>query len=217
MSTRVEFYAARHESQHMLKNNPGSGSEAPAAPALKKSDRTRAAILEAARALFAERGFEGATVRDVAARAAVDPALVIRYFGNKEALFVSAVDFELHLPDVAALKAGKEGEVLVRHFFEVWEREPTATGMTILLRSAITNEAAAEKMREVFREQVMAAIARNGPRAEASMRAGLVATQLLGLALCRYVLKLPGIATAAPEELVSALAPTIQGYLSGRS
>jgi AcrR family transcriptional regulator len=200
----------------MLKNNPGGSPEAPAAPPLKKSDRTRAAILEAARALFAERGYEGATVRDVAARAVVDPALVIRYFGNKEALFVSAMDFELRLPDVAAAKAGHEGEALVRHFFEIWEQGPTATGMTILLRSAITNEAAAEKMREVFREQVMSAVARSVPRTAAPMRAGLVATQLLGLALCRYVLKLPGIATAPPEELVAAVAPTIQAYLSGR-
>lgn len=183
---------------------------------MKKSDRTRASILESARALFAERGYEGTTVRDVASAAAVDPALVMRYFGNKEELFVRATEFELQLPDVAALKGGHEGEVLVRHFFEIWERGPSATGMTILLRSAVTHEAAADKMRDMFAQQVLPAVARHGSRTTAPLRAGLIATQLLGLALCRYVLKIPCIATAAPEELVASLAPTIQGYLAAR-
>jgi AcrR family transcriptional regulator len=199
-----------------LKNSPARKSPAPAEPPLKKSDRTRASILEAARALFAEHGYEGTTVRDVAASAAVDPALVIRYFGNKEELFVRATEFELQLPDVAAMASGNEGEALVRHFFGIWEQGASATGMTIMLRSAVTNEAAAEKMREVFRQQVLPAVARHGPRATAPMRAGLIATQLLGLALCRYVLKIPGIATSSPEELVKAVAPTIQSYLSAR-
>ena len=198
----------------MLKNDPARKSAPQPAAPLKKSERTRAAILESARALFAERGYEGTTVRDVAAAAAVDPALVMRYFGNKEGLFVSATEFELQLPDVATKASGSEGEVLVRHFFEIWERGPSATGMTILLRSAVTNEAAAEKMREMFRQQVLPAVARTGPRATAPMRAGLIATQLLGLALCRYVLKIPGITAAAPEEIVRSMAPTIQSYLS---
>jgi AcrR family transcriptional regulator len=200
----------------MLKNTPAGKSAAPAGPAQKKSDRTRASLLEAARALFAERGYEGTTVRDVAAVAAVDPALVIRYFGSKEELFVRATEFELQLPDMAAQKTGKEGEVLVRHFFETWELRESATAMTILLRSAIGNEAAADKMREMFAQQVLPAVARTGSRSTAPMRAGLIASQLLGLALCRYVLKIPGVSTATPEELVTSVAPTIQRYLSGR-
>lgn len=198
----------------MLKNS-SAGKPAPseAAP-LKKSDRTRASILEAARTLFAERGYESTTVRDIASTAGADPALVIRYFGSKEDLFVRATEFELRLPDVSAMKAGSEGEMLVRHFFEIWDKGASATSMVILMRSAITNEAAADKMRELFQQQVLPAVARNGPRATAPMRAGLIATQLLGLALCRYVLKIPGIATAAPEKLVAAVGPAIQGYLS---
>jgi AcrR family transcriptional regulator len=198
----------------MLKNNPvGQSVPAETAP-LKKSDRTRAAILEAARTLFAERGYEATTVREIALAAGADPALVIRYFGNKEELFVRATEFELRLPDVSAMKGGSEGEMLVRHFFEVWEKGPSATSMAILMRSAVTNEAAADKMRELFKQQVLPAVARSGPQATAPMRAGLIASQLLGLALCRYVLKIPGIATAPPEKLVAAIAPAIQGYLS---
>ncbi|MEO8021619.1 TetR family transcriptional regulator [Polaromonas sp.] len=199
-----------------MKNKPSSKPNLPAEPPLKKSDRTRAAILEAARSLFSERGYDGTTVREVAAAAAADPALVIRYFGSKEELFVRATEFELHLPDVAAMKGGNEGEALVRHFFEIWELGPSATAMTILLRSAVTNDAAADKMRELFRQQVLPVVARSGSRTTAPLRAGLIATQLLGLALCRYVLKLPGIATATPEELTANLAPTVQGYLSGK-
>lgn len=198
-----------------MKNTPAKKSAAAAAPALKKSDRTRAAILDAARALFAERGYAATTVRDVATAAAVDPALVIRYFGSKDDLFVRATEFELQLPQVKASRGGTEGELLVRHFFEVWEQGPSASGMAILLRSAATSEDAAAKMREVFAQQVLPMVTRTGKRATAPLRASLVATQMLGLALCRYVLRLPGVADASPDELVAALAPTIQRYLSG--
>jgi AcrR family transcriptional regulator len=203
------------KSQQALKNIPATRSDAAAAPALKKSDRTRAAILEAARALFAERGYAATTVRDVAAAAAVDPALVIRYFGSKDDLFVRATDFELKLPQAKPSKGRTEGELLVRHFFEVWEQGPSASGMAILLRSAATNEDAAAKMREMFAQQVLPMVARTGKRSTAPLRASLIATQMLGLALCRYVLRIPGVADAAPEELVAAIAPTIQRYLTG--
>src|SRR5687768_10823778 len=123
--------ATNLESQHVLKNAPSRESAPAETPPLKKSDRTRAAILEAARTLFAERGYESTTVREIASAANADPALVIRYFGSKEELFVRATEFELRLPDVAALKAGNEGEALVRHFFEIWEKGPSATSMAI--------------------------------------------------------------------------------------
>lgn len=205
------------KSQQPLKNIPARESGAAAAPALKKSDRTRAAILEAARALFAERGYAATTVRDVATAAAVDPALVIRYFGSKDELFVRATEFELKLPQVKASRGGTEGELLVRHFFEVWEQGDSASGMAILLRSAATNEDAAAKMREMFAQQVLPMVARTGKRSTAPLRAGLIATQMLGLALCRYVLRIPGVADAPPEQLVAAIAPTIQRYLSGEA
>ena len=201
----------------MLKNDPERKSDRPETPPLKKSERTRASILDAARTQFAERGYDGTTVRDIAAAAAVDPALIIRYFGSKEDLFVRAAEFELQLPDLAATNGLNAGELVVRHFFELWELSPSATGMTILLRSAAANEAAAEKMRQMFTQQVLPAVERIGPRSTAPRRAGLIGTQLVGLAFCRYVLRIPGIATATPEELVTALAPTIQRYLSGKS
>ena len=142
-----------------------------------KSDRTRAAILEAARELFATEGYERATVRDIAAKAAIDPALVIRYFGSKEALFVRAADIELRMPDLAAA-TGSRGEAIVRHFLSIWEGEGGNPGMTILLRSAASNPVAAEKLRDVFarrccrRSGARVAAIRGGPGWSAASSSG---------------------------------------------
>jgi AcrR family transcriptional regulator len=184
-------------------------------PALSKSDRTRAAILAAAQALFAEQGYDRTTVRDVAARAAIDPALVIRYFGSKDGLFARAAVFDLALPDLAAANRADVGRALVRHFLAIWEG-PTATGgMTVLLRSAASNPIAADKLREIFAEQVLPTLARAADAADARERAGLVASQLLGLALCRYVLRLPPVVAIPPERIIRDVGETLQRYLDG--
>ncbi len=181
-----------------------------------KSERTRAAILAAARELFAAQGYERATVRDIAARAEIDPAMVIRYFGGKEALFVRAVDFDLGMPDLADLPSGERGPAIVRHFLEVWEGEGGNGGLAILLRSAASNPVAAEKLREVFAVQVAPVLARAlGGVPDAAARAGLVSSQLLGLALCRYVLELPPVVAMPPERIVRELGLTVERYLGG--
>ena len=87
--------------------------------------------------------------------------------------------------------------------------------MTVLLRSAASNEYAASRVRELFADQVLPAFARIGSRANAGERAGLVASQLLGLALCRYILKIPPVAKMSPEEIVKHIGPTIQRYAIG--
>jgi AcrR family transcriptional regulator len=178
----------------------------------RKSEHTRAAILDAAQKLFAEYGHERTTVRDIAAKASIDPAMVIRYFGSKDELFVRAAAFDLRLPDLSKIKRSQIGETLIRVFLELGEG---FSGMTILLRSAASNEYAASKVREVFAAQVVPAFARVGSRTNAGERAGLVACQLLGLALCRYILKIPPIAEMSPEEIIKHMGPTIQRYVSG--
>lgn len=181
----------------------------------RKSDRTRAAILAAAEALFAANGFERTTVRDIAERAAIDPAMVIRYFGSKDELFAQAAVFDLRLPDLSRIDRAALGESLVRHFLTLWEGETTKGGLPILLRSAASNDYAANRLREVFAAQVMPAIARAGSRATAPERAGLVASQLLGLALCRYVLKLPPVVAIPQSTLIREVGKTIQRYATG--
>jgi len=181
----------------------------------RKSDRTRAAILAAASELFAERGYPGATVRAVAERADVDPALVVRYFGSKDALFARVARVDLRLPDFSAAGRGQAGEMLIQRFLALWEGDPADQGLAILLRSAVTNEEVAEKIRAVFAAQVAPALAGFGDPATAAVRAGLVVSQLFGLALCRYILRLPPVADMSREEIVARVGPIVQMHLAG--
>lgn len=180
-----------------------------------KSIRTREAIETAARELFATNGFERTTVRDIGARAGIDPSMIIRYFGSKDALFARVAMPDLSLPDLSETDSARIGESLVRHFLAQWEGEEGGGGMPVLLRSAASNEEAASRLREMFRDQVFPAIARAGPAETAPTRAGLVASQLLGLALSRYVLKLPPVASMPTDIIVRAVGETIQRYATG--
>ena len=120
----------------------------------------------------------------------------MRYFTSKEALFAAAVDVDLMLPDLSGVAVEDLGARLTRHFLERWEGALSDDVLLILLRSAVTNEQVADRLRSVFVEQVVAVLGRLAPPGEAERRAALVASQLLGLALTRYLLRLPGIATS---------------------
>jgi AcrR family transcriptional regulator len=181
-----------------------------------KAIRTRQAIEDAARDLFSANGFERTTVRDIGAQAGIDPAMVIRYFGSKDALFAEVAMPDLRLPDLAGVAPDSVGETLVRHFLLQWEGEEAGGGMPVLLRSAASNEEAAARLREIFRAQVFPAIAAAGPPETAPVRAGLVASQLLGLALTRYILKLPPVVALPLETIVREVGATIQRYATGR-
>ena len=182
---------------------------------LSKSERTRAAILDAAQALFAELGYERATVRDIAARAAIDPEMVMRYFGSKDELFARASEFDLRLPDLAETERSQLGVTLIRHFLDLWEGPASRGSLTILLRAAATNEDAAAKMRKMFAGQVMPTLAKVSDRAEIAIRAGLISSHLMGIALCRYVLKLPPVVAMKPEQIVRSVGPALQRYIVG--
>jgi AcrR family transcriptional regulator len=181
----------------------------------RRSDATRAAILEAARRRFAADGFRRATIRSIAADADIDPSMVMRYYGSKDGLFAAAVDVELDLPDLAAADPDTVGELLTRQFLALWEHPPTDEILLTLLRSAVADDAVVEKVQQVFAGQVAPAVRRFGDPADASRRAGLVVSQLLGLALTRYVLRLPPVLALTPAEVVAEVAPTIQRYLAG--
>lgn len=188
----------------------------PAAAAMRKSDRTRLAILTAAREQFAQHGYDRASIRAIAARATIDPSMVIRYFTSKESLFAAAVDVDLRLPDLASVPASRRGRVLTEHFFSLWEGEGSNDVLPILLRSAVTNEQVAERLRAVFRRQVVAMIGPVVDEPEVARRASLIASQLLGVVLTRRLLRLPGIVDRPVDDVVADLAPTVQRYLSGR-
>ena len=180
-----------------------------------KSIRTREAIEAAARELFAINGFERTTVREIGARAGIDPSMIIRYFGGKDALFARVATPDLKLPDLSGVDPATIGQSLVRHFLEQWEGADAGSGMPVLLRSAASNDEAAARLQDMFRAQVFPAIARAGPLETAPMRAGLVASQLLGLALTRYVLRLGPVVAMPSELIVRAVGETIQRYATG--
>ncbi|MGS2619388.1 TetR/AcrR family transcriptional regulator [Micromonospora sp. LZ34] len=180
----------------------------------RRSDATRAAILRAARERFAAEGYDRATIRAIAADARIDPSMVMRYYGSKEGLFAAAAEFDLRLPDLAEVPPAQLGETLVRHFLRRWEGDET---LAALLRTASTNPGAAERVRGIFADQLGAAVGRFGTDpATTAKRAALVASQILGLAFTRYLVRLPPMVEMSPEELVAWVAPTIQRYLTGR-
>ncbi|MFJ3975116.1 TetR family transcriptional regulator [Streptomyces sp. NPDC090021] len=175
----------------------------------RSSEQTRAVILRAARERFAAHGYERTTIRAVAADAEIDPSMVMRYFGSKEQLFDAALAVDLRLPDLGAVPAGELPATLVRHFVQRWEGDPADDALLVLLRSAVTNERAAARMREVFATQVAPALAAALGPERAVRTAGLVSTQLLGLALARYLLRLPAVTALTPDDLVAGLAPAL--------
>ena len=182
----------------------------------RRSDRTRSAILAAAKERFAADGYERATIRAIAADANIDPSMVMRYYGNKERLFAAAAEFDLRLPDLTPVPRRRIGHVLTAHFVDRWETDET---LQLLLRAATTNQAAVERMQTIFAGQLLPVVRGlhppDTPPADIATRAGLVGTQVLGLALCRYVLRLPPIVAMDRAAILHWLTPTVQRYLVG--
>lgn len=178
---------------------------------------TRGQILEAAREVFGDRGYDGASMRGIAARANVDPALVHHYFGSKEGLFAASIDVpfapEEIATSIAEAPAASRGERMARTFFAVWE-DPVRRAPTLaLFRSAMTHETAAALLRQFARRVMVARVAPalTGPNAE--LRAEAAASHLIGLALARYVIKVEPLASASVDALVELIAPVLQRYL----
>jgi len=182
------------------------------APRTRSAPKTKAAILAAARNLFAQDGYDRTSMRAVAAAVGVDPALVLRYFESKDRLLAEAADFDLALPDLAGLGAGEIARTLVRTFFEVWENDDT---FLALLRASATSEVAAERMRSVFQEQVVPALSR-AALDQPVRRAALVGSQVIGFAFARYVLRIPAITAMTRDDVVSWLGPMLVRYLTVR-
>ncbi|OZD05187.1 TetR family transcriptional regulator [Rhodococcus sp. 06-235-1A] len=171
---------------------------------------TRARILDAARAQFAADGYDRTTMRSVAGTAGVDAAMVVRYFGTKEALFAEAATFVLGIPDLTDVAPDRIAEVLMPKFFQVWEEDDT---FLALMRAAATNSAAAAAMQQVFATQVAPALAAVTVDRHAE-RAALVGTQVLGLVFARYILQVSPLAGMSHEQLVRWVGPTLRRYLT---
>lgn len=186
--------------------------EAPRRP--RNAAATRAALLAAARARFARDGFDGVGVRDVAADAGVNAALVIRYFGSKEGLFAEAIGGKF---DPEALLGGDRarlGERLARYVLSKGEVEGALDPLLALLRSAPSGPAA-ELLREAVADGFVRPLAARLDGEAAEPRAGLIAAYVLGLAVVRDVIGAGPLATGDTETLVALVAPVLQAYVDG--
>jgi AcrR family transcriptional regulator len=181
---------------------------------------TREAILAAARRSFAEQGYDRATIRGIARQAGVDPALVHHFYGTKEKLFAAAVGFPVVPSDLLGQIRPHDpadfGEALVRALLQVWDAGDNAGKIAALLRSALSNEAVMGMLRQFVTSAILSVIAVASGRDDAGFRASLVGSQVIGLAMARYVVRIGPLADAPADEIAAAVGPTLQRYLTGR-
>jgi AcrR family transcriptional regulator len=179
---------------------------------------TRAEILRAASRAFASAGYQSASLRGIARDAGVDPALVHHYFAGKRALFVEAmrlpVDPGERIGEMVAGPREQLGERLAAGFFAIWEAPETRVRFLALIRSAMSDDDAGRMLREFVGREIVGRVAEAVGTPDARERAGLAAGQLIGLAMLRYVVRVPPVADLPVERLVASIAPTIQRYLT---
>ncbi|GLZ06377.1 TetR family transcriptional regulator [Actinomadura sp. NBRC 104412] len=177
---------------------------------------TRDAIIAAARDLFAEKGYDGASLRAIARAAGVDPALVHHFYGNKEGVFVAAMRFPIDpsrlVPRILGTTRDRLGETMVRVFLEVWRDEEKRASLVAMLRSAMTNDQIAVMMRQFISSALFAKAAEI--HGIPLLRINAAVGQMIGVALLRYVIKVEPIASATEDELVELLAPAVQLHLA---
>ena len=179
---------------------------------------TRAQILDSARALFAARGFGSTSVRAIAADAGVDPSLVHHYFGSKDDLFVAALELPVD-PRVVlrpVLQGGLDGagERLLRVFLSVWDDETARLPLLGLVR-AVVDPQGQQLVRDGLLGIVLGPIGAVFDLDEPQRRVALVASQMIGLVMLRYVVEAEPLASMDNELVVATYAPTLQRYLSG--
>jgi AcrR family transcriptional regulator len=178
---------------------------------------TRGVIVATARRLFAEAGYEKTSIRDVAAAADVDPALIRHYFGNKAELFRATMGWPFQPAQIAArLTAGDPNEIagrLTRVFFEMWEQPDSRAPLMAILRGAATHEESATLVRQFIHGQLYPRLVESLSESDRNLRIDLAMAQLLGVALLRYILKVEPIASASAEDLIARVTPVIRSHL----
>jgi AcrR family transcriptional regulator len=178
---------------------------------------TKSALLKAARAVFNEQGYTRATVRTIAATAGVDPAMVNHWFGSKEGLFAVAVRIPINPEQVLAhlLEGDRESiaERMLRTFLQTWDNADG--GILPLMRSLSSHDEAATMLREFITTVLFGPLAKTLGVDRPDLRAALCGSQISGLGLTRYVLRLEPLASADHDTIVATIAPTLQRYLTG--
>lgn len=187
---------------------------------------TRAAIIAAARAEFAQRGYDGTSLRGVAREAGVDPKLVHHYFDGKSELFAEVMAFPANpavlVERVASAPRDRLGETLARVFFTAWDAPEGRERFAAMFAAAAAQEEHARMVREFVGREVLHRVVETmrtdvgvepRPGESLEVRVALGAAQLIGTGLLRYVVKVPAVADASVEELVAILGPSLQHHL----
>jgi AcrR family transcriptional regulator len=201
---------------------PAFSGPAPAARRGRRSgsNDSRELILATARRLFAEHGFDGTSLRQVAREAGVDPAMVHHFFKGKDELFALSIELPADpvqvLAGVESLDPGQRAEQIVRAVLRLWE-SPAQHSLVAFLRGTIGSKAKTAMLRELVSRTILQRIMAGlpGTPEELALRGNLVATQVVGLMLARYVIRLEPLASVAPDEVVKLVAPNIRRYLGG--
>jgi len=179
----------------------------------------RARIIAAAVDEFGEQGYDGSTIRSIAARAEVDSALVHHYFGTKADLFAEAVGVpmrpDLDVPHILAGPRDDVGERLVRYILGEWEKPEVRRRGVLLLRATVGSKLTTPLFAGFLTRELLSRVTAVIDAPDAELRAGLVASQIGGLLLARYVLKVPPLAEATVDDIATQVGPTLQRYLFG--
>jgi AcrR family transcriptional regulator len=180
---------------------------------------TREAIAETARRRFAELGYEPTTIRAIAEEAGVDPALVVHFFGSKQQLFMSVMTLPFEpeevMPEILAGRRSQVGLRLARFAVGVIEDPRARSVLTGVLRAAASEPEAARMARDLVARRIVGSISESLAVPDAPLRASLVASQIVGLVMARYIVRVEPLASLAPEALIEAIAPNLQRYLTG--
>lgn len=181
---------------------------------------TRAAIIEAARKSFAAKGYDKTSMRGIAREAGVDPALVHHYFAGKAALFAETLDVPFNPSEIIQrITAGDVNQLgwrIVETFLTVWEPPERRDALVALVRSSMTSDEAARMLREFLGREVFGRIAASTGAPDPQLRGALAASQMIGLVVARYVIRVPAMAEATREELVERIGPVLQHHLVDR-
>jgi AcrR family transcriptional regulator len=176
-------------------------------------------ILTVARKSFAERGYDGTSLRSVAQAADVDPTLVNYYFANKMGLFKAALEppsaFGDGIAEAAQVRLEERGRAFVEATLRMWDDPATSEILRSIILAASHEPFAMERLRAVFSALALQVVSASLPDGDAELRADLVATQIVGLAMTRYVWAIDRIAGMPSEEVIRLIAPTVQHYLTG--
>ena len=187
------------------------------APTVRRSDAAKQRILDAAQEVFAEKGYEAATVRQIAARASIHASMITRYFDTKDQLFALACETRLNFPDLSRFDKADIGERLSEKFIQLWEGDEANGQLQALFRASVSKEEARKKVVTIFERQVCSAIRTIKGIDRAEERAGLISSFLLGIAYSRYIVRIPRVASLRADKLQARIAPTLQFMIDGCS